>query len=113
MQTFSAYIDSAGVMLRPNSLPVEGAAARALINRQKQDGFTMTWEPAHAFVSASADLGYTYGVYTIRHMAADTVLYGTYVSIWKKQANGQWRFVLDSGNEGIGEAAEKSRKRLN
>ena len=110
---FTAYIDSTGVMLRPNSLPVAGAEAIALLNRQRQEGFTMSWEPDSAFVSASADLGYTYGVYTVHRLAPDTVLYGTYVSIWKKQANGQWKFVLDSGNKGIGQAAQNSRKRLN
>ncbi len=63
----------------------------------------MTWKPKGANVAASGDLGYTYGVYEIHTSAQDTVLYGTYVSIWKKQQNGKWKFVLDSGNEGIGE----------
>ncbi|HQB79140.1 MAG TPA: hypothetical protein PLJ52_12430 [Tenuifilaceae bacterium] len=26
---------------------------------------------------------------------------GTYVTIWKQNANGYWRFVLDSGNSGL------------
>lgn len=110
---FATYIDSGGMLLRPNSLPVAGAAAIASINAQGQDGFSLTWKPDSAVVSAAADLGYTYGVYTMHRFAADTVLYGTYVSIWKKQPDGQWKFVLDSGNEGIGPAAEISRKRLN
>ena len=32
----------------------------------------------------------------------DSARRGTYVTIWKKQANGRWKFVLDSGNEGVG-----------
>ena len=28
---------------------------------------------------------------------------GTYVTIWKKDADGTWKWVLDSGNEGLGE----------
>jgi ketosteroid isomerase-like protein len=31
----------------------------------------------------------------------DTFFAGTYVSIWKKQPDGKWKFILDSGNEGI------------
>jgi len=44
-------------------------------------------------------LGFTYGVYTLS--IKDSVYKGTYVSIWKKQNDGSWKFVLDSGNEGI------------
>lgn len=28
---------------------------------------------------------------------------GTYVSVWKKDNKGEWKFVLDSGNEGLDE----------
>jgi ketosteroid isomerase-like protein len=27
---------------------------------------------------------------------------GTYVTIWKKGQNGNWKFVLDTGNQGLG-----------
>jgi ketosteroid isomerase-like protein len=36
----------------------------------------------------------------------DTIIYGTYISIWKKQSDGNWKFVLDSGNEGVGKEGE-------
>lgn len=26
---------------------------------------------------------------------------GKYVTIWEKQSNGSWKFVLDCGNEGL------------
>jgi ketosteroid isomerase-like protein len=32
----------------------------------------------------------------------DTTIFGTYTSIWKKQSDGTWKFVLDTGNEGVG-----------
>ena len=28
---------------------------------------------------------------------------GTYVSIWKKDESGNWKYILDSGNQGTGE----------
>ncbi|HRD58733.1 MAG TPA: hypothetical protein PK504_11820 [Ferruginibacter sp.] len=98
---FIEFIDSNGVLLRANHLPIAGADAIDFLLAQNDSGYTMNWRPENAFVSASADLGYTYGVYAIHPATIDTVLYGTYVSIWKKQQNGQWKFVLDSGNEGI------------
>jgi ketosteroid isomerase-like protein len=28
---------------------------------------------------------------------------GTYVTIWRKQKDGKWKFVLDTGNQGVGD----------
>ena len=59
----------------------------------------LTWKPDGGEIATSGDLGFTYGIYKLE--MKDTVLKGTYVSIWKKQTDGKWKFVLDSGNEGI------------
>ena len=98
---FIEYIDSNGVLLKPNHLPIVGANAIDYLIEQDDTGYTLNWQPHNAFVSLSADLGYTYGVYALHPKNKDTVLYGTYVSIWKKQADGKWKFVLDSGNDNI------------
>jgi ketosteroid isomerase-like protein len=98
---FIEYIDSNGVLLKPNHLPIVGANAIDFLIAQEDTGFTLNWQPQNAFVSESGDLGYTYGVYALHPKNMDTVLYGTYVSIWKKQADGSWKFVLDTGNQGI------------
>lgn len=47
-------------------------------------------------------LGYTYGIYTLKTPDREMMRKGTYVSVWIKE-EGVWRFVLDSGNEGVGE----------
>jgi len=103
---FLEYIDSNGVLLRPNQLPVIGADAIDYLIQQNDSAYTLKWEPRNGTVAQSGDLGYTYGIYALQPKQKDTILYGTYVSIWKKQANGQWKYVLDSGNEGIGEEKE-------
>lgn len=95
------YIDSNGVLLRPDRLPIVGANAIDFIIAQNDTGYQLNWRPESAFISAAADMGYIYGVYALHPSVQDTVIYGTYVSIWKKQANGKWKFVLDSGNDGI------------
>ena len=56
--------------------------------------------PLDASVSDSKDLGYTYGVWQLTSL--DSMRQGTYVTIWKKNQNGVWKYVLDAGNEGIG-----------
>ncbi len=98
---FIEYIDSNGVLLKPNHLPIVGANAIDYLVQQDDSDYTLNWQPENAFVSRSADLGYTYGVYALHPKNIDTVLYGTYVSIWKRQSDGKWKFVLDTGNEGI------------
>jgi ketosteroid isomerase-like protein len=100
---FLEYIDSNGVLLRPNVIPIAGADAVDYIIGLKDEGYTMSWKPTGATVAASGELGYTYGSYILQPAAKDTVFYGTYVSIWKKQDDGKWKFILQSANEGLGE----------
>jgi ketosteroid isomerase-like protein len=104
---FLEYIDSNGVLLRPNQLPIAGADAIDYLIQINDTLFTMQWEPKFGAIAQSGELGYTYGLYAVKPSQKDTTLYGTYVSIWKKQADGKWKFVLDSGNEGVGEAEEQ------
>lgn len=100
---FIEYIDSNGVLLRANRLPIVGANAIDYLLQEDDTTYTLTWEPHFAEAASSGDLGYTYGIYQLHVKAKDTNLYGTYVSIWKKQRDGKWKFVLDTGNEGVGE----------
>ena len=61
----------------------------------------LTWTPVGADISASGDLGYTYGNYEFRSTGKDgkpVVEYGKYNTIWKKQHDGAWKVVLDMGN---------------
>lgn len=100
---FMEYMDSNGVLLRTNHLPIAGADAIDYLIQQNDTGYILRWEPRNGAVAKSGELGYTYGVYALTPSQKDTVIYGTYVSIWKKELNGSWKFVLDSGNEGIGD----------
>ena len=100
---FTEYIDSNGILLRPNTVPLVEGNAMDFISMADDKDFMMTWEPKSASVAASGDLAFTYGIYSMKPINSDSVQYGTYVTIWKKQANGKWKFVLHSGNEGVGE----------
>jgi ketosteroid isomerase-like protein len=62
---------------------------------------TLTWQPMKSDASASGDLGYTFGRYETAGKDKDgreVKGYGVYVTIWKRQLDGSWRFVLDGGN---------------
>jgi ketosteroid isomerase-like protein len=65
------------------------------------EGTALTWTPIKAEMSASGDLGYTYGnyVFTGKNKEGKLVTsYGKYTSIWRKQKDGQWKVVVDVGN---------------
>ncbi len=95
------FIDTKGVLLKPASIPIVGGQAINYISQLYDSSYTMTWEPKGGDVASSGDMGYTYGVYSVKPIDRDTILYGTYVSIWKQQSDGKWKFVLQSQNEGI------------
>lgn len=62
---------------------------------------TLTWKPQAADVSASGDLGYTWGLWEFQTIGADgqpKAAHGKYISVWKRQADGSWKIVLDGGN---------------
>ena len=97
---FLEYLDSGLVLLRPNHYPIVGKDAQQYLQNINDSSFTLTWKPDAAEVAATGDLSFTYGVYTLKQK--DTTIQGTYVSVWKKQADGSWKYVLDTGNPGVG-----------
>lgn len=88
-------------------LPNGGPVIEGKTNIAKGMGFLddknnrLIWTPVGAGISASADLGYTYGTFEFHAKSKDgkpVVEYGKYTSIWKQQKDGSWKVVLDMGN---------------
>jgi ketosteroid isomerase-like protein len=98
-KAFLEYIDNDGVLLRPDHPPIIGAEAIDFLSSINDTSYTLTWKPSRGEIAASGDFGFTFGIYELK--TKDTAFKGTYVSIWKKQNDGAWKFVLDSGNQGI------------
>src|SRR5262249_31911941 len=59
----------------------------------------LAWQPAFAGMAASGDMGFTTGPWEFKGDIKDEkpVGYGHFVTVWKKQADGSWRFVVDLG----------------
>lgn len=60
----------------------------------------IAWKPLLARMSKSGDLGYTVGSYEITRTDEKGTRpegSGKYVSIWRKQKDGAWKVVLDTG----------------
>ena len=105
-EAFFSYSADNAVMLRPNSMPIKGKQdLKEKLFSLPDTAYSLTWKPTHADIAESGDLGYTYGIWeykTINENDDTIVAKGTYCSIWKKDEEGNWKWVLDTGNEGIG-----------
>ncbi len=64
-------------------------------------GFSIKWDPDGAVVSASGDVGYTYGPNktTLNDATgAITIIKGKYVTIWRRQPDQSWKVAVDIWN---------------
>ena len=99
---FLEYAADSAVLLQRNIMPIIGKMAiHSSFEAFSDTGFMLTWEPLDADISKSGDLGYTYGLYTSLIKSDNSLSRGKYVTVWKKQADGSWKYVLDGGNEGL------------
>ena len=101
-KAFLHYMAEDGVILRDNSLPSKGLEALEERFAGRSDtSFVLSWEPLFEKISESGDLGYTYGIHKMLDKATGQISGGTYITIWQKQQDGDWKFVLDTGTEGL------------
>ena len=103
-KAFLFYIAEDGVILRNNSFPAKGKENLSTRFSGKTDTtFILSWEPLFEKISESGDLGYTYGIHTNTDKMTGEITRGTYITIWQKQEDGSWKFVLDTGTQGLPE----------
>lgn len=97
---FMEFIADDGLLFRPGAVngkkwmtehpaPQPPAGKRPLL----------AWQPAFAGMAAAGDLGFTTGPWEAKADINDAqpAGYGHFVTMWKKQSNGSWRFVADLG----------------
>lgn len=91
---FLEFLAEDGILFQPG--PVNGK--KFWTERQPRKGL-LSWEPIFADVSRAGDLGYTTGPWEFRPNGADDqpAAFGQYFTIWKRQSDGLWKFVLDRG----------------
>ncbi len=87
------------VALTPTGERVTGADA--LRTHYGVDGFPppgFRWEPQSAGLADSGDLGYTIGTWELQPPGDDAAVpSGRYLSIWKRQPDGEYRVLVDAG----------------
>jgi ketosteroid isomerase-like protein len=85
----------------PNELRGRDAIMKGWEDFFTADGPTLTWAPSKGEVIGAGDVGYTIGRSVLRAKDKDgkpTERIGQYVTVWKKQADGSWKVVFDTGS---------------
>lgn len=99
-EAFLAFAAHDAVLMRNNSLIIGKDSIQQSFEKSKTDykKITLSWEPDFVDVSASGDLGYTYGKYIFSvkdSLGNESVSEGIFHTVWKRQPDGKWRFVWD------------------
>jgi ketosteroid isomerase-like protein len=103
MGTAYAFSNNAapdGVLFGPTQLVIGPKAVDEYFKSQPA-GTSLTWRPVYGAVAASGDLGFTIGesIRTARGPSGAAVQrFGKYITVWRKQPDGSWKFVVDGGN---------------
>jgi ketosteroid isomerase-like protein len=95
---FLAFIAEDGILFRPTATngkkwmqehPLPASEKRPLL----------AWQPAFADIAQAGDMGYTFGPWQFKEDNKDEkpVAYGHFATVWKRQADGSWKFVIDHG----------------
>src|SRR5205823_2159477 len=64
-------------------------------------GPTLTWAPSKGEVIGAGEIGYTTGQAVLRAPGPDgkiTERHTQYITVWKKQGDGSWKVVFDTGS---------------
>jgi len=97
-EAFAEFIAADGILFRPGPVvgkkwmqehPLPPATTRPWLS----------WQPIFAAVSRAGDVGYTTGPWQFKPDVKDpkAAAFGNFMTVWKKQADGSWKFALDLG----------------
>jgi ketosteroid isomerase-like protein len=60
---------------------------------------TLEWAPLESYAAKSGDMGVTRGRWIATSLADKTkMVSGSYVTVWRKNAKGEWKGLIDIGN---------------
>jgi ketosteroid isomerase-like protein len=100
-EAFGRYAaDDAQMFSAPGEF-ITGPAAITASFGPEASRSSLVWHPVEGEVSKSGDLGFTVGnaIFTgERDDGARVVRYSKYLTVWKRQRDGGWRYVVDGGS---------------
>src|SRR6185436_7012 len=97
-ESFAEFIAEDGILFRPG--PVAGKKWMQEHPLPKSDKRPLlTWQPIFAGMSRAGDMGFTTGPWQYKSDIKDAkpAAFGNFMTVWKKQPDGRWRFAIDLG----------------
>lgn len=97
-EAFAFYAADNGIVNNNDRLLKGKAEIKKHYTEWPYKDVVLKWAPDFVDVAASGELGYTYGKYNFsRKDTTGKVINSTgyFHTVWKKQADGSWRFVWD------------------
>jgi ketosteroid isomerase-like protein len=93
------YADDA-VVLPPNQpmATSKDEIRKSITDLLELPGLSVSWQTSKAEAARSGDLAYTYGTYELTSNDAKgspTTDHGKYSEVWRKQADGSWKCIVD------------------
>ena len=100
---FIAFFNDEVITSAPGKGPQKG---KKHLEEQAPNETWLYWYPVYSDIAASGDFGYNTGPWEFRQKRTDEtpVAFGEFVSIWKRNAQEEWKVAVDIG---IGHAAFK------
>lgn len=88
-----------GVAYGGGSKPAIGRdAIYQVMGGDAPDQNLLAWHPVEVFAAEAGDMGVARGRWTVTPRAGGKSITGSYVTVWRKNANGEWKGLIDIGN---------------
>lgn len=96
-EAFVAALADDGLVFAPG--PTNG---KRVWESRPVDKNRLEWAPAVAEIAGSGDLGYTIGPWRFTPADAEKPSdFGQFFTVWRKQADGKWKVLIDHGVSGV------------
>ncbi len=102
---FKQYLSRDALMLPAGANPIFGLDSIYASMSGNDTSYSLAWVPQKAEIALSGELGWTWGTYTLIRTNAEnsqSKSYGKYLNVWKKDAMGNWKVIVDMGNKSPG-----------
>jgi ketosteroid isomerase-like protein len=106
---FADWFADDGVALGNGAAPQIGKIAITKSANWSPKVYQLVWTPTDAVMGPSGDMGYTWGHFEGHSKDANgnpVTTTGRYMTIWRREPDGNWKVVLDSGSNEPADAGD-------